>query len=149
MLLRWLLAAAHLLALGIGLGAVWARARALDGAETDRGALARALTADSWWGAAAVLWIGSGLWRLFGATEMPTAYYLSSHVFWTKMGLLGLILLLEIRPMIALVRWRVQLGNGRPADLAPAHALARLSYVQAALVLLMVLAATAMARGLG
>ena len=31
MTLRWLLAAVHLLALGIGLGAVWARARSLAG----------------------------------------------------------------------------------------------------------------------
>ncbi len=30
MTIRWLLAALHLLALGIGLGAIWARGRALD-----------------------------------------------------------------------------------------------------------------------
>ena len=31
MTVRWLLAAVHLLALGVGLGAVWARGRALAG----------------------------------------------------------------------------------------------------------------------
>ena len=31
MLIRWIVAALHLLALGVGLGAVWARGRALHG----------------------------------------------------------------------------------------------------------------------
>jgi putative membrane protein len=149
MLLRWLLAAAHLLALGIGLGAVWVRARALAAAPSDRTALARALAADSAWGIAALLWIGTGLWRLLAGTEKPTAYYMASHVFWTKMALLAAILVLEIRPMVTLVRWRLQLAQRTPPDVAPAPAIARISYVQAVLVVLMVLAATAMARGIG
>ena len=63
-MLRWLLAAIHLLALGLGLGAVWVRARALGADPADHGTLGRALAADSAWGAAAFLWIGTGLWRL-------------------------------------------------------------------------------------
>jgi len=149
MLLRWLLAAIHLLALGIGLGAVWVRARALAAAPSDRTALARALAADSAWGIAALLWIGTGLWRLLAGTEKPTAYYLASHIFWTKMALLAAILVLEIRPMVTLVRWRLHLAQGTPPDFTPAPAIARISYVQAVLVVLMVLAATAMARGIG
>src|SRR2546427_755314 len=43
--LRWLLAADHLLALGIGLGAVWVRARALTSVVSDRAALPRAFAA--------------------------------------------------------------------------------------------------------
>ena len=66
-LVRWLLAAIHLLALGIGLGAVWVRARALRGSP-DESALRRALTADGVWGLAALLWLSTGLWRLFGET---------------------------------------------------------------------------------
>src|SRR3989449_11375442 len=56
---RWLLAALHLLALGVGLGAVWARGRALRDAR-DASGLRRAFYADTWWGVAALLWIGTG-----------------------------------------------------------------------------------------
>ena len=148
-MLRWLLAAAHLLALGIGLGAVWVRARALASAATDRTALPHALAADGAWGGAALLWVITGLWRLLAGTEKPTQYYFGNHVFWTKMALFIVILALEIRPMITLIRWRAALGKGGVPDLTSAPGLARISYVQAVLVVLMVLAATAMARGLG
>jgi putative membrane protein len=83
MMLRWLLAMAHLLAFGIGLGAIWARARALRAVArgTDPNALGRALVADSWLGIAAILWIATGLWRLLAGTEKPSAYYYANHVF--------------------------------------------------------------------
>jgi putative membrane protein len=149
MLLRWLLAAVHLLALGIGLGSVWVRARLLGGGTLDGVTLRRALAADAWWGVAAALWIGSGLWRLFGATEKTTAYYLGNHVFWTKMALLAAILLLEIRPIVTLSGWRRRLGRNETLDLQAAPGMAKTSYIQAVLVILMVLAATAMARGIG
>src|SRR5438034_3124947 len=108
MTIRWLLAAVHLLALGVGLGAVWARGRALQ-APLDVPALRRVFYADTWWGIAAVLWIGTGLLRAFGGYEKGAFYYLHNHFFWAKMGLLA----------------------------------ARISFVQAVLVVLMVLAATA------
>src|SRR5207247_3360302 len=114
MTIRWLLAAVHLLALGVGLGAEWARGRALQ-APLDVPALRRVFYADTWWGIAAVLWIGTGLLRAFGGYEKGAFYYLHNHFFWAKMGLLA----------------------------------ARISFVQAVLVVLMVLAATAMARGYG
>lgn len=147
-MLRWTLAAIHLVALGIGLGAVWARGRALAGA-LDGAGLRRVFTADSWWALAAILWIGTGLLRAFAGFEKGTAYYVHNHLFWTKMGLLGLILVLEVRPMIVLIRWRVDLARGATVDTGAAPALARVSAAQALLVVLMVLAATAMARGFG
>ena len=147
-MLRWTLAAIHLAALGIGLGAVWARGRALAGA-LDGAGLRRVFTADSWWALAAILWIGTGLLRAFAGFEKGTAYYVHNHLFWAKMGLLALVLALEIRPMIQLIRWRVDLARGATVDSSAAPALARVSAVQALLVLLMVLAATAMARGFG
>jgi putative membrane protein len=148
-MLRWLLAAVHLLALGIGLGSVWVRARLLGGPTLDGLTLRRALAADAWWGVAALLWIGSGLWRLLAGTEKTTAYYLGSHIFWTKMALLAAILVLESRPIVTLTAWRRLIARGETPDLRAAPAIARTSYVQAVLVILMVLAATAMARGLG
>ena len=148
MTLRWLLAAVHLLGLGIGLGAVWARARALGSGELDIGAVRRVLTADAWWGIAALVWVASGLVRLLAGTEKPTGYYLHNHAFWGKMALFVAIVLLEIRPIVTFGRWRALVRRGEMPP-APAGALARVSYIQAALVVLMVLAATAMARGLG
>ena len=149
MTLRWLLAAVHLLGLGIGLGAVWARARALGSGELDIGAVRRVLTADAWWGIAALVWVASGLVRLLAGTEKPTGYYLHNHAFWGKMALFVAIVLLEIRPIVTFGRWRALVRRGEMPPPAPAGALARVSYIQAALVVLMVLAATAMARGLG
>src|SRR6266487_5458290 len=105
MTIRWLLAAVHLLALGLGLGAIWARGRALRG-ELDPAGLRRAFYADTWWGVAAVLWIGTGLVRAFGGFEKGSFYYLHNHFFWGKMGLLAAILILELGPMIALIQWR-------------------------------------------
>jgi putative membrane protein len=148
MLVRWLFAALHLLGLGIGLGAVWARARALRG-PLDPVGLRRVFYADSWWGVAAAIWIGTGLVRVIGDLEKGMDYYLQNHVFWGKMALLLVILVLEVWPMVTLVRWRVQLARGEAPDTSPAGRFASISYLQAALVLLMVLAATAMARGIG
>ncbi len=145
---RWLLASVHLLALGIGLGAIWVRARAFRGPFDGEG-LRRLFGADSLWGLAAALWIGTGLWRLLGGIEKPTAYYLQNHVFWLKMGSLVVILLLELAPMMTLIRWRSDSRKGVPVDARRASLYASISYVQAALVLVMVAAATAMARGIG
>jgi putative membrane protein len=65
------------------------------------------------------------------------------------MLLLGVILVLEVRPMLTLIRWRKATGRGGQLDTSSAPRLATFSYVQAVLVVLMILAATAMARGYG
>ena len=148
MLLRWLFAALHLLALGIGLGSAWARGRALRGS-LDRVGLERVFYTDTWWGLAAILWIATGLVRAFGGLEKGTFYYLHDHLFWFKMVLLGLILALEVSPMLALLRWRRELARGEHPNTSAASRFARVSFLQAGLVGLMVLAATAMARGYG
>lgn len=146
MILRWLVATAHILVLPLGLGAIWARARALARVAASKD-LARVFVADNLWGVAAVLWIASGLWRAFGGLEKGTAYYLHNHAFYVKMGLLIVILLLEIWPMATLIRWRIQSARGPVADIHVASLLARVSYAQVGLVILMVFAATAVARG--
>jgi putative membrane protein len=150
-MLRLILAAMHLIALGIGLGAVWQRATALNG-PLDRAAMVRAFRADTWWGIAAALWIATGLWRLLAGTEKATTYYMHNDVFFTKMAFLVIILLLEAGPMITLIRWRQIAGRGTSAwnpNPAEARRIARVSYIEAALVVAMVFAAVAMARGYG
>ena len=148
MLIRWLFAVLHLVGLGVGLGAVWARARALRG-PLDRSGLQRVFYADGWWGAAAAIWIGTGLVRVIAGLEKSMDYYLQNHVFWGKMALLLGILVLEVSPIVTLARWRIQLRRGETPDTRLAGRLANISYLQVVLVLLMVLAATAMARGIG
>jgi putative membrane protein len=145
---RWLAASLHLLALGIGLGAVWARGRTLR-SSLDAGTLRQVFFADTLWGLAAVLWISTGLWRLLAGLEKGTGYYLQNHLFLTKMALLALVLLLEIRPMITLIRWRRTVSRGEAPDTRAAPLLARISFVQAWLIGLMVFAAAGMARGMG
>lgn len=148
MMLRWLIAAVHLLALGIGLGAVVGRARALR-TPVDEEHLKTAFFWDSLWGLSAVLWISTGIWRAFGGLEKGSAYYLQSTAFWIRMALLLAIVVLEVRPMIALIRWRRARNKGSVPDVSSAPILARISAIQAVLVVGMVLAATAMARGIG
>ena len=147
-MLRLVLASLHLLGLGVGLGAVWARASALSG-PLDAPAVRRVLAADAWWGIAALIWLVTGLWRLLAGMEKTTGYYLSSHLFWTKMGTFLLIFALELRPIGTFTRWRRQVAGGGLPDTAGAPGIAVTSRVQAALVVAIVLVATAMARGFG
>ncbi|HEV8599368.1 MAG TPA: DUF2214 family protein [Gemmatimonadales bacterium] len=146
--MRWLLAAVHLLALGIGLGAVWARSRALR-SQLDVAGLRRVFAADTWWGVSAGLWILTGVLRAFAGYEKGAAYYLHNHLFLTKMGLLLLILALEVAPLAALIRWRAAVAKGTLPDTSRAPRFARTSTLQAVLIVLMVIAATGMARGYG
>ena len=152
-MLRITLAALHLLALGIGFGAVIGRAFALRQRPATAESLRRAFHFDTQWGIAAGLWIATGLWRWLGSVEKSASYYNTNHVFYAKMTFLALILALEIWPIVTLIRWRAALGKGGAAgDVAAPAALARIatiSRVQAVLVVLMVFAAVAMARGFG
>lgn len=147
MTLRWLLAALHLVALGLGGGAIFTRGFTLRRLR-EASALPSVFFADSLWGLAALLWISTGLIRAFGGFEKGSAYYLQSTTFWTKMVLLALVIVLEMWPMVTLVRWRGQLRRGASIDLRSAPLMARISYVQGGIILIMILAATAMARGL-
>jgi putative membrane protein len=151
-MLRLTLAALHLIALGLGLGAVLARGTALREVHAP-GSLRRAFKADAMWGIAFGLWLVTGLWRWFGETEKSVGYYMMNHAFLAKMGFLLVILALEIGPMITLIRWRKAVGAGQApetvADPAAARRIAMFSHIEATLVVLMVFAAVAMARGYG
>jgi len=146
--LRWLLAALHLLALGMGLGGIWARSRAL-AAPLDATGLKRVFAADNWWGIAALLWIVTGLARLLSSLEKGRAYYFHNYFFHAKMTIFLVIFLLELWPMITLIKWRGIARHGGMPDTSRARTFSRISALQAALLVVMMLAATAMARGLG
>ena len=153
MILRITLAVLHLLALGIGLGAIYSRARNANRIGKVQDAAARTFSADTFWGIAAVLWIATGLWRALGGTEKTPSYYWHNHIFLAKMGFLVAILLLEIWPMVTLIRWRVAVAKHQfptEEDIgAKARLIARISDVQTLLVVAMVTAAVLMARGYG
>jgi putative membrane protein len=136
----------HLVALGIGLGAIHTRARAL--AEGTEDGYRRALYADNWWGIAALLWIVTGLHRALAPFEKGWGWYSHNPVFLAKMATLALVLALEVWPMVTFIRWRIAGARGLPIDRTHAPTFARISHVQTALIVVMVLLATAMARGL-
>lgn len=147
MTVRWLIASFHFLALGIGLGAIFVRARLLRRLRSPD-ELPAVFQADNLWGLAALLWLGTGLARLFGGLEKGTEYYLTHPLFLAKMGLFVLVVLLELKPAVTLVRWRRGRRTGDRLELEPASSLATISQVQAGIVLVIVFLATAVARGL-
>jgi len=151
-MLRITLAALHLVALGLGLGAVLARGTALRESPSNA-ALRRAFRSDNTWGIAALLWIVTGVWRLVTGIEKPTAYYLANPVFHAKIGLFLLIVLLEAWPMMTLMRWRRTFTAGESAERlmtrGAGRRIATISHIEALLVVVMVFVAVAMARGSG
>lgn len=151
-MLRLLMAAFHLLALGLGMGAVITRGNTLREALTPD-SLRRAFRADNLWAVAAVLWLVTGLWRMGAGLEKAREYYEMNYIFLTKMGLFVLIIAIEIGPAITLMKWRRQLRGGHsPASFAPlatARRIAMVSHVEALILVLMIFAAVLMARGYG
>ncbi len=142
-----IVAALHYLALAIGLPAVFLRGRALKGPFDDTG-FRRLFAADTAWGAAAALWLATGLLRAFAGLEKGTGFYLQSRLFYVKMALFLAIVALEVSPMLTFIAWRQARRRGLRVDTSRARALFQLNHVQLALVILMVFVASAMARGL-
>ena len=147
-MLSAIVSALHVLALGIGLPAIFLRGRALKGSLAREG-IRRVLLADTAWGIAAALWLVTGLLRAFGGLEKGTAFYLGSWLFLLKMALFVTIVLLELRPMLTLGRWRSTLRAGGTPDTSAARTLFHLSHAELALVVVMVFVASFMARGFG
>lgn len=150
MLAQWFLAATHLLAFALALSGVLARGKALRGlTNTEPSAVRRVLIADNIWGISALVLLITGGLRAFGGYEKGTEYYLHQPLFHLKMTLLVFILLLEVAPMVRLIKWRIALARGTHLDIHQAGLFARISHVQALLIVLMMIAASGMARGVG
>ena len=140
--------ALHVLALALGLPAVYFRGRALKG-RLDADCLRQLFVADNVWGVAAGLWLATGLARAFAGLEKGSAFYLGSHLFWTKMALFIAVVALEVWPMTTFIRWRARLARGETPDTSRAAGLYTVNHVQMALVVVMVVVAAFMARGFG
>ncbi|HEX5633729.1 MAG TPA: DUF2214 family protein [Gemmatimonadales bacterium] len=149
-MLRVILAALHLLALAIGFRAVLERSAALRLAPGDA-MLRRAFAADSWWGVAAILWLGTGLWRWLAGMEKTREFYRTADWFHLKLGLFTIVFLLELWPMVTLVRWRIARARRTPAEQvvvpAVAQRIAAIGRLQAVLLVAILTAAVAVARG--
>ena len=147
MLSHWFLAAIHLLAFALGLWGVLTRGTALSRLAAGTAQVRNVLVADNVWGISAGILLITGLMRAFGGYEKGTDYYLHQPLFHLKMTLFVIILLLELAPMITLIKWRIALGRGASVDLGRAKLFARVSHIEALLMMLMVIAASGMARG--
>lgn len=152
-MLSALFAAFHYLALGIGLGSVFMRGRylrALAKAPASRDLLPKLFAADSLWGAAALLWIVTGVGRAFGGLEKSTDWYLHHSMFILKMAIFGLVFALEIYPISTLIRWRIRLKKGGLAlEQSRISRMRVLNDLEVVLVCLIPMVASLMARGIG
>lgn len=145
--LRFVIATVHLLTFGIGAYSIWARATALKKLK-DKSGISDVLSADNLWGIAAGLWLLTGLWRAFGGLEKGSDYYLHNTAFLIKMSLFAIVFALELKPMIIFIKWRTKLRKKETIDLSVAPGLAKLSFIELALLVPIVSMAAAMARGI-
>lgn len=141
-----IVSALHVLALAIGLPAIYLRGRALK-APLDAAGFSRLFAADNVWGLAALVWIVTGLLRVFGGLEKGTQFYVHSGLFWLKLALFAVVFALEIRPMITLIHWRRSRRRGEMPDTGNARALHAITHAEMALVIVIVFVAAFMARG--
>lgn len=147
-MLSAIVAALHYFALALGLPSVFLRGRALKG-PLDRAGLRRLFTADNVWGIAAALWLVTGLLRAFGGLEKGSAFYLASRLFWVKLALFALVVVLEVPPMVTFIRWRRTVRGGALSDTSAARSLFHVNHVELALIVLIVFVASFMARDFG
>jgi putative membrane protein len=140
-----LLSAIHVLTLALGLWAITERGRALARPLDDAG-WKRLLSADNAWGLAALLWITSGLARVFIGGKEP-AFYSRNVFFWIKLTLFAAVFLLELAPMRTFIRVRIARAKGTSLPRFPLDTFRRINAAELALVITIVFMAAFMARG--
>lgn len=144
-----LFAALHYVALALGFAGVFYRGRSLSEVLSKTTApLANVYFGDNLWGLASILWIATGLMRATGNYEKGLQFYMHSPWFWLKMGLFGVVFLLEIYPMVTLIKWRMAKKTESTAGDRPTlQRLATLNHLEMTLVLVIPFVASIMARG--
>ena len=140
-----MLSAVHVLALALGLGAVFLRGQALARPLDDAG-WRRLLAADNAWGIAAGLWIASGLARVFFGGKEP-GFYWRNGFLWLKLALFGLVFFLELTPMVTFMRVRSAQRRRAALPRFSVEAFRRINAAELALVVTIVFVAAFMARG--
>jgi putative membrane protein len=145
MIFTALLSAIHMLTLALGLGGIVARGRAL-ASPLDEAGWRRLLAADNAWGAAAALWIASGLGRVFFEGK-ETAFYWRNGFFWMKLALFGLVFALELAPMLTFIRVRAARRRGAALPNFSVATYRRINTAEMGLVVAIVFVAAFMARG--
>ena len=151
MIVRVGLSAFHVLALALGLGAVLARGMRLRELAVRQRMPARS-SGSFWRTASGARRRCSGSGRASGgfsaSLEKTPDFYLRNGFFWVKMALFGLVLALEILPMLTFIRWRAARSRGN-ASVAGANfaTLIALSDAEVAIVVLIPFVAALMARG--
>jgi putative membrane protein len=143
-----ILAVIHLVSLALGVALLVLRGKSLQQVKEPKD-LGRVFMWDNLYGVLALFWIGSGLLRAFAGFEKGTDYYLSNHVFWTKLLFVLLLLGCEVPILAALIRFRVRKAKGQALDLAGLPRLVRLHWFELATVFPVIVAASVMARGVG
>src|SRR5262245_17792925 len=136
MIVAALLSAIHMLTLALGAGGLFARGRALARPLDDAG-WNRLLAADNMWGLAALLWIASGLGRIFLGGKEP-AFYWRNGFFWLKMALFGMVFVLELAPMVTFIRVRGARRRHVPLPLFSIDAYRRVNAIELGLVVTIV-----------
>lgn len=102
------------------------------------------------YGIAAGLMIVFGLLRVYFFEKGPN-YYLSNHVFWTKMALFVIIGLLSIYPTIRYIKWNPMLAEGKAPEIPDAEFknIRLMLWLEMVGLVLILFAAPLMARGVG
>ena len=140
-------ASLHLLALGMGLGGLWSRARALHDSLRRSGeprAFGRAFAGEAWWSAAVLLWLITGVWWLASGAANLSSIYAVDRGFFVKMALFAVVVALEVWPMTKFVRWRLSRAAPKAPEL---RRIETISYLQCVLVTGIVVAAASRTRG--
>jgi putative membrane protein len=108
------------------------------------------LAADAVYGFSAMIILIVGLLRVF-YFEKGGGYYFHSMPFLAKLSLFAIIGLVSIYPTVQFMKWRPALRQGVAPALADdtRHRLRRIVHLELGLVLLLLLCAALMARGIG
>src|SRR5689334_24674352 len=117
-MLSAIISSLHLLALAIGLPAVFLRGRALKG-PLDADGLRRLLASDSAWGIAALLWIVTGLLRAFGGLGRAPGSTFTFPPSWAKLAPFLLFLWLRSRRWLPSFRCGASFAPAGPSDPSP------------------------------